>query len=250
MKKTFLKKTKNKEKGFAVLLSILVLASITGLVITVANVSFGITKSNQSIINSEKAFFAAETAAEITIYDIVNNNGGLGLPDRFNQPLINTGGATWSRQVRLDTTTLGLCSAPTPKPVCGNDPGGIVIGNEMKVTLNDGESFQLDLNITGGLYPSQIFIKWGPFPSRVFVAGAGEQVINNESDIFVPTSGILQASQEYRFRIINDSGSPVTYEIQNLDTVALPLGLNISATGFYQGTERRIDLTRPAWLIY
>lgn len=250
----FLKKDKQ-EEGFAVLLSVLVLASITGLVISVFNVSFRITKSNQSIINSEKAFFAAETAAEITIYDIVKNNRGLDLPDLVGQALGGNPGATWGRRVSLATLTPGLCSAPQPKPVCSDADGSISTTNDLSITLEDGESFQLDMDIVDpgnpSNYPANVRILGVTAGSRVIVSGNGQQEVKTSQTFIVPETDVIDPNLDYRFRIINESGSQQTYTITPLgSSVDFPLGLNISTVGIYQGTERRVDVTNPAWLIF
>lgn len=248
----FLKKNKN-EAGIAVLLSILVLVAILGLVVTVSNISFRITKSNQSINESEKAFFAAETAAELTIYDIVRNNRGLDLPDLVAQPLVGTEGATWDRQVRLATLTPGLCSAPQAKSVCTNSSGAVTSGNPLIINLEPGESFEFDLNIATAPYPNQVRINWsGAAQTRVLVSGENIQSIDTVTNVKVPASGVLDPNNDYRIRIINDDSSLVVYDLtpQGGGTSELPLGLNISATGFFLNTERRLEVFRPSWLIY
>ncbi len=247
--------TYNKEpEGIAVVLSVVVLSALIGLILYVSNITFRITATNRAIGTSEVAFFAAESAAELTIYEIEKKDYSRpDLPQLTGQALDSISGATWAREVNIATTTPSVCSVTNPRPACSDSEGTIVTGNPLEVTLNNGQSFQLDLNIRGATYPDSIRVTWpGGSGTDVIIANNSGQTTETNSPIQIPSSGTLDPSDGYRIRINNNSGGTIVYNIQpqGSGNVDLPLGLNIDTSGTYRETVRSIKLTRPAWLIY
>lgn len=241
-------------EGIAIILSVVVLAALIGLILSVSNITFRITSTNHTIGTSEVAFFAAESGAELTVYEIEKKDFGINdLPLLTGQVLNGVNGATWSREVRVATTTPSVCSVTNPKPACSNNGGTIGTSNPLEVTLANGQAFQLDLNIVGADYPDRVRITWsGGSGTEVIISNSTEQTIESNSPVTIPSSGTLDPADEYRIRINNNSGGSVVYNVlpQGGGNTVLPLGLDIDAWGTYRDTVRRIQLTRPAWLIY
>lgn len=242
-------------QGISVILSVIILATLVGLIITIATVAQTITRSNRSIENSEVAFYAAESAAELTVYEIVRNNRGLDLPHLMDQPLDVVADAFWDSEVKLSTSTPGLCGAPNPKPICSDDPGTITTSNALEVTLQPGQSFQMDLTLEGADYPDRVQITWsGGSATRVYTIDDGVQSVLTNSPVSFPKSPdyVIPANSP-RFRIVNEEPiDAVVYQIkpQGGSVPYLPLGLTISTIGKHNGTERRLDISHPSWLIY
>lgn len=251
---------KSQQSGISLILSIVVLMAIFGLVIVVADVAFDIRATSKAIGSSEVALFAAESAAELTIYNIENYGAGINLPPIPDQAITlpNGNNAYWNREVLAATTTPGLCTLadPTirPSPVCTNSAGTVVSAvNPLLVTLDNNRSFQLDLDIKRATssYPTHVYVDIGAGGSRLIVTGRNTQEIFTSGNITIPQTGTLQLEDDYKFRIINESGATQTYTIDTqVGHDELPLGLEIRTWGRYLATERNIVLIRPAWLIY
>jgi hypothetical protein len=256
------KKIKDQQSGLSLILSIVVLMAIFGLVIVVTDVAMDISASNRAIGTSEVALFAAETAAELTIYDVEYNNAGYGLTILPNDQeiVLTNDSAWWNREIQLATSSPGLCNPadPTiaPSPVCSANLGTINTGNPLQVNLPNGRSFQLDLDIQNAndYYPTHVFVtNTSGGASRLLVLGRNAQVTHDpfNGTVSVPSSGTLDPADNFKIRIYNDSGSTQTYTINTqTGNDELPLGLEIRAYGRYQDTRRDIVLVRPAWLIY
>lgn len=246
----------NKEpEGIAVILSVLVLAALMGLILSVANITYRVTTTNRAIGTSGVAFFAAESGAELTIYEIERKDYGRpDLPELTGQSIDTVSGATWAREVTIATTTPSVCSVTNPRPACSTGGGTVTNSNPLVVTLGNGQSFQLDLNLKGASYPDRVAVSWsGGSGTEVVVANTSGQTTETNSPVQIPQPpSTLDPVDEHRFRINNNSGGTVVYTIQPQGGggTDLPLGLNIDASGTFRETVRSIELTRPAWLIY
>ncbi len=251
MKDIFLK-AKNDNTGMTTLLVAIVLVAVSGLALIIANSNITVSRINQSIGGSEKAFYGAETATDITIFQIEKENGGLSLPVIVDKVMDGDNDVTWSREVLASYETPGLCSAFKTKPICSNSSGDINDANPLNVTLEDGEKFQFDLNISGADYPDSIEITWSGTGSTVLVFSNNGQTEYSTSPVTVPGSGVLDPDQGYRIRITNSSGSTVTYTItpQGGITTKLPMGLLVKTDGKYKKFIRKLDIIRPSWIIY
>lgn len=250
---------KSQQSGISLILSIVILMAIFGLVIVVADVAFDIRATNKAIGSSEIALFAAESAAELTIYEIEKNQASIDLTPIADQTITLPSGnvAYWNREVKLATSTPGLCNPAdptiTPSPACTANLGVVNTSNPLLVTLRNTQSFQLDLDIKNATstYPVHVNIDIGAGGSRLIVSGEGTQTTYTSGNITVPVAGVLEPEDDYKIRIINESGATRTYTISTQNNVdELPLGLQIRTFGRYLDTERDIVLIRPAWLIY
>ncbi len=242
-------KFQKNENGIALLLTVVILTAVLGLVISVSTVVMRIIKSNKAIGVSEIAFYAAEAATELVIYDIEVNGRGLDIIDVANEPMDTIPGATWSSQVRAQTAVPSLCGADEPKAVCGNGTT-VTSANPLLVTLSDGQAFQLELNLVGATYPDTVSISWNGGSTEVNLMSGSDISTENSSPVTFPSTGTIDPSSGDRFRIINNSGASQTYTITPSSGSPLPLGLKITATGRFSESERVIELTRPSWIIY
>jgi hypothetical protein len=245
---------KNREAGIALVLSVIVLAALIGLVIVVADLTTRATSDSNAIKATEIALAAAETAVELTIYDIEKNDKNL---TDFDPPITQSladgpPGAFWYREVKVSTSTPALCSSG--QPVCTDNDDIISASNPLSVTLQPGQSFQLDLDIGGAEYPNRVTVSWGGTNTRVIVlTPSGHETYTGQPVQIPDPPANLDPVDNYRFRIINESSSVRTYTIRpNAGTGAdeLPLGFKIIGIGTYQNVERRLEILRPAWVIY
>ncbi len=238
--------------GLTSLLSVTILVAVTGLALIIANSNLVILRVNKSIGGSEKAIYAAETAAEITIFQIEKEGKGLNLPKITDKVMDGDTGVTWSREVIVSYKTPGVCNAFVPKPICSNNDDNIRSSNILYVTLNGGQSFQFDLNIAGADYPDRLQISWTGSGTSVLVYSSAGQTEYTSSPVTIPASGTLDPVLGYRIKITNNSGNTVTYALrpQGGATTDLPMGLLIRTEGKYQSYIRKLEIVRPAWIIY
>lgn len=240
--------------GLTSLLTVIILVAVTGLSLIIATSNMIVVRINKSIGGSEKALYGAETAAEITIFQIEKEGGGLSLPQIVDKAMDSDPDVKWSREISVSYTTPGVCNAFKPKPICSDNSGNIDNNNILYVTLQDGERLQFDLNITGADYPDRLQISWTGSGSNVLVYTAGGQTEYTTSPVTIPEpgSGVLNPALGYKIRITNNSGDTVTYTLrpQGGVTTDLPMGLLIKTEGKYQNYVRKLEIIRPVWVIY
>ena len=263
-------------QGMALVLSVLILTNLFIISFIVADIVIRISKTGHEIGQSEIAYLAAETAIEKSIYHIEANRNitGIGTIQSPDEGALdyNTNG-TWSRYALASTDmrvtcvdSNGFITYPEEDPDDGensclytDNPGDITSDNPLIVHLQDGKSFQLELDIDGLNYPSYLTVSWqNKREGSVIVLDLNEeeeskQTIYDTNEVktcTIPQSGVLSASQ--RFRIINQSGSDMEYSIEpSLSDYSLPVGVLIHSQGNYQNKhERIIEVERRNWLIY
>ncbi len=240
---------KSNQEGIALLLTIVVLAAILGLAVSVSTVVMRVIQSNRSIGVSEIAFYAAEAAAELVVYDIEVNGKRLDIIDVVDEPLDTISGATWSSGVSVQTTVPSICSSSKPKVVCG-DSSTVTSANPLSVTLQDGQTFQFDFDLIGAVYPNTVQISWSGGGTRVDIMDGSDLSAETSSPVTFPPTGTINPNDGDRFRIVNSSGSEITYTITPSSGQALPLGIKITTKGRFSESERIVELTRPSWIIY
>lgn len=255
----FIKTIKSQQSGISLILSLVILVAIFGLVIAVADVAFDIRASNKSIGLSEKALFASESVIEWAIYEIEKDPSDAlnALPPVVDQAinLPDGGVAYWDRNVTPSIKTPGLCGADIPKPVCTDLNTPVNSSNDLRIKLEDGQSFQLDLDLdlTAVVedYPTHVNINITGLASRIIIIDDVGQETFTTGAVQIPQSSIIRDTAGLKFRLINESGGLQNYVLVTQGGAEdLPLGVDIDVTGRYQDVERQIRLTRPAWLIY
>ncbi len=243
-------------QGLSIILVLLIISSVlTGTVI----VGESIIRHSQIIKGaeiSEKAFFAAETAVEKAIYDVLKNYTNISTYSLSNT-LSN--GATY-------TVLPGGVAADTANPtggapiICADatcDAGGG--NNPWSFTLTDGESFQLNLDLNGATYPTTLRVeRSGSGLGDLIVyecttSGTPRMCSSGESQTFYPNfTGqdiTLGATTKYYRIRINNSGATGTYLLKPTAplSTALPIGVSITTKGSYAGYERQINDNYPKW---
>ena len=249
----------NNQKGLSLILSVVTLTSLMGLVISVANSDCRITKTNQAIGASEVAFYAAESAAELVLYDIEKNGRGLDIPDKSDVKVSDDNNAVLGSRVRLTRKSPARCA--TGKQVCSNNDGEVTTSNSLIFNLKPNQTFQFDFSILGADYPTKATLH---LPSNVdsniiFTTGeSGTQSLSDNTTIkggeviVAGETNSIDPSHARKFRVTNiDSSSQAqTYTLQIEGSINMPMGLIITTTGTYQGATRKLEIIRPAWLIY
>jgi len=241
-------KTK-KNQALSLILTLLVVSSILTGTVLVGDI---IIRHNQVVEGaeiSEKAYFAAESAMEKALYEILQNYVNAltytldeDLDDGANC-LINAG------DIAVDD------DCPNPDEVeCSN--GNITLDNPWVVSLSANQSFQLDLDIDGATYPTSLTIyKAGDEPSDLLVyectpAGTPRTCSTNLIQTFkvgFPYSFSLSDSKFYQIRINNLGDSSESYTLTPGGENTLPIGLEITTTGVYSGYERKLVNNFPKW---
>ncbi len=283
----YFKKQLKRQSGIALVLSVLILANLMMIALVVSDVILRIGKSSQGISQSEIAYFAAETAIEKAIYQIEKNKDASILPATGNLLNVN---ANWQLAIQSINTIAPTCfnnqneisfpadpkSGPALNLSCvyaEDSVSGLVNqnliekSNPFKVRLKPGKSFELGLNIAvpdnsgpsgSDFYPKAITIEWpAAADGHVIILTADNQMVDDTQMMTstgkIPSSGQMDNSPDYRFRISNNSASDVIYTIApNNASELLPVGISVTAKGYYDvdKKERIIIVERRSWEIY
>ncbi|MFH1890917.1 MAG: hypothetical protein ABIJ91_05145 [Candidatus Kuenenbacteria bacterium] len=263
-------------QGIALILSIFILSNLFIISFVVADIIIRIGKTGHGIGQSESAYLATETAIEKTIYAIEANRditqlGTMANPDTGDMDYTN---GSWSRYANVITKLALTCvdgsqkiTYPAQDPDDGEhsciyseiDNQDITNSNVFKVHLQDGRSFQLELDITGIDYPNFLTVSWqNKRPGQVIALDLEEDAGNIQTiydtdgikQFDLPKSGSLNGRQ--RFKITNKSGEDIIYTIKpSLSDYALPIGILIHTQGEYSNTHERIlEVERRNWQMY
>jgi len=231
--KNVLQQLKNNESGMSLLLVILILSSLLITVTTISNVTLRVGRSATQIMNSEIAYFAAESAIEKTLYNVEKTRS------------IDTGGNSCSG---YNFEGAGVCGMLDNEDV----KWGVKItqntANIQNISLKSGESYQLELDFDALDLPNKLSLSCPGNAKVIYLKKEGEQIKNLDctSDIVVGTGGVL--------RIINEAGADNEIKIipkkGDGSTGVFTIGIDIMATGRYRNQERRIEVGRINWRIY
>ncbi|MDD5173004.1 MAG: hypothetical protein PHG59_02575 [Patescibacteria group bacterium] len=220
-------------RALSLILTLLIISSIlTGTVL------FGevIIRHSQVILGaeiSEKSFFAAETAKEKACYQVFKN---------YQDPLsLNLSGTMEDEEQKYSVTTEIVYQT-----------------GDWIIDLDPQESFQLDMDINGVVYPSSIEIRRiGSTESDIVVyecnTGGDPRVCSSAASqyfsiIFPHPLSINYLDKYYKLRINNIGDSSETYTL--IPSANLPIGIQVNAIGEYSGYERRVKVVVPKWQKY
>jgi len=242
-------KLRGKSEGLSLILTLLIISSILTGTMLVGDVIIRHSQVVQGTEISEKAFFAAETAKEKACYEIFKN---------YKEITSFTLNGTMSDE---ETEYLATVEVDTncPTPGAGCNIGAITSTNAWSISLDSGESFQLDIDLNGATYPSSIQVsRSGLTASDVIVYECttsedpricSSTASQSFSIIFPYTFDISgYAGKYYKLRINNRGDSSETYTLT--PTSELPVGIEINATGTYSGYERKVKSVVPKWQKY
>jgi len=240
----FLKKAekiKKDKQGVSVLLAIMILSSLMILTIAMSDIVLRVGRSTNQIGQSEKAYFAAETAVEKAIYEIEKNNTIANL-DVSTPQTLTTSKASWTRTVSQNNTLIILCSQIiNQQGVCVNNSGGITTTNPLHAHLSEDKSLQIDFNFSGLSLPNNITITW---------SGNGEVIASNTTgQTSYNTSPVVLSNLNSYARIINKDNHLIDFELKPGNS-NFPISILITGTGIL-GTEKRIlQVEKKLWQIY
>ncbi len=216
-------KIKKNQQGVSILLAVLILSSLTIIVLAVSDVVLRVGRSSRQIGYSEIAYYSAEAGIENALYQIERNQTVVSLNNKTGN-LSDISGADWSLEL---------------EPI-------VAESNPYQVQIEDGESFQLELNFQDDNndlnYPSNIQVSW---------TGSAEVIVKTQTAQTTKTSSFVMNNLEnnlYVLRVLNSSGSTVTFNLNA--TSDLPIGIKLIATGNYKNEQRQIKVQRINWQIY
>ncbi|MFA6145734.1 MAG: hypothetical protein WC697_00170 [Patescibacteria group bacterium] len=243
------------KKGLSIILILLIISSILTGTVIVGETLIRHTQIVKGAEVSEKAFFAAETAVEKAIYQVLKNYVNISTYSIIDGELSN--GAQYN-------IALSGVAADTADPtgglpiICADTDCDGEGENPWSFDLDIGESFQLNLDLNGADYPDTLRIeRTGDGSSgdlivyQCIAPAAGTGICTSTSQLFNPnfTAQNIDVSTVptdfYRIRI-NNFGAVGTYTLKPIST-ALPIGVSITAKGSYQGYERQINDNYPKW---
>ncbi len=235
-------------RGIALLLTVILLGGLVLIAFAASSLVTAFGQTPKVLGNSEKAYYAAEAALERSLYEIEKQ--GAGLVDITGSGNLGGTAVTWSRKAFV-TAKIPL-GRNDVRPNTPNNP--VVSGtNPLLVTLQPGESFQLDLNIVGAVdpsYPQHVNISGSSSFSYIILENGVQVGPTTDTNQNVPATGNLDPSTGLRFKITNPSGFASTYTITPNGSNELPVALVVSATGVSGTEERTIEVERKAWLVY
>jgi len=240
---------KKDEHGISVLMSIIILSSLMIMTITISDIVLRVGRGSRQIGYSEIAYYAAETAVERGLYEIEKNRETTNL-NSLNQTWeedLEDSGGSWTRGVSLITNLTTECgSIVGQEGICVDVAGDITVSNPLKVQLDSGSSFQLDLNFLGMDFPNDFSIDWTG-TARVVVLDNNTDTQTTEQVSPVTLDNL--DTNLYLIRIINDNASQTTFTLLPAGD-ELPIGILMTGTGIYQDEQRVLEIERTNWQIY
>lgn len=246
--------TSRDPRGIALLITVILLGGLILIAFAASSLVMVFGQTSKVLGNSEKAYYAAESALEKGLYDV--EKLGLGLSSLSSSGIfINNDGTTvnWNRKAFV-TSKIPLGRTDVRPANAGNPT--ISGSNALLVTLLPGGSFQMDLNIVGATnlsYPSHISVSASSNFSYITLnevdGQTGPAMTTGQNQRF-PSTGTIDPLLGLRFKISNPTGGSVTYTIAPNGSNELPVALVISATGVSGNEERTVEVERKAWLMY
>ncbi|HPA25163.1 MAG TPA: hypothetical protein PLK76_00085 [bacterium] len=239
-----MKKIKNNQQGFSLLLTVLILASLMILTLTISDVVLRVGKSAESIGNSEVAYFAAETAVERALFQIEKNYSMADLTVSTPQNMSTTN-ATWTRTVvQNNAFDVSCADLGNNEGLCINNPGIISASNPLIVKLNSGSSFQIDLRYSAMETPNNLKIEWSGGTAKVIG-------VNNDGVQTVSTTPGMDHEVEKNYRIVNTTAGSglMVFELKPSAT-NLATSITVTGIGNYKNSQRVLEVEKKVWQIY
>ncbi len=229
-------------QALSIILILLIISSILTGTVIVGETIVRHTQIVKGAEVSEKAFFAAETAVEKAIYGVLKNYASVTTVTE-GSIIYGATSATYSASVSIDAE-----NPDTGIDITNSDP--------WIISLETGESFQLNLDLNSTAYPTALRIdRSGDGLGDLIIyqcTASSNGCSSTENQIFYSnfTGQDINLSPSipinyYRIRI-NNSGGTGTYTLKPT-SAALPIGVNITAEGSYGGYERQINDNYPKW---
>lgn len=246
------------KRAMSLILTLLIISSIITATVLVGEIIIRHSQVVRGAEISEKAFFAAEAAMEKTCYQVFKNYDDV---SSFSlSGVMSDGESGYSATVGVDVNCPDVSETEcdyycgTPSARCPVSPT-----NPWTITLSQGESFQLDIDLNQAAYPAEIQIsRAGSSETDISVyeceTGGTPRVCSSETSqsfsiTFPYTFNISDyANNYYKLRIYNAGDASESYTLT--PTGNLPLGIEISANGAYSGYKRNVKTNVPKWQKY
>ena len=225
----------NNKKAISLVITILIISSILVSTITVGDVIIRHSKTVKSSELSENAYFAAESALEKANYEILKNYDDI---SSYTLSGSMTNGGTYQiTDVNLDDRS------------------------SFEVTLGAGESFEMVLDFNGtNVYPPNVNVtQAGSISTDLIIhecttAGTPRVCDSGYVQVFkslLPHNfNIDEENKYYKIRINNlDAFSSETYTLTP-SSGNLPVGVEITSKGIYEGYERQAESSFPKSQIF
>ncbi|MBL7054001.1 hypothetical protein ISS06_02260 [Patescibacteria group bacterium] len=246
MNKKLLKKiinNPNNNQGLSLILTLLIISSILTGTLLVGDVIIRHSQVVKGTEISEMAYFASESAIEKAAFDVMENYVDISAYS-LSDSLTN------ESEYEIDVGEVVIDDS--------NPSSGDVIsaGHPWEITLAPNESFSLDMDINGAIYPTSIDIdKSGSVASDLLIYECTSlgtpricsAVSSQTFQVSFPyTLTVDSANKYYKIRINNIGAGSEIYSIEPANN-SLPIGVVINATGIYTGYERIISANFPKW---
>jgi len=211
------------QQGFSLILVMLVLGGILVVSLIVSSVVLRSSRSISKVSNSEKAYYAAETAAEKVLYVINKKHEDIG-SFRLSRKLDS------GAEYKLESIEQ-------------------IVFDEKDIELEKGQSYQLDLDLEGADYPEELTISG---EGKLIFLEIKKSNLSPENQIIEDFEGEQTvkfgdwSTYYYKLRIFNNTDTDQSYTLSG----KLITGAIIKTKGSYQGTERVLETKDLKWQIY
>ena len=223
---------KNKKRGFSLIVVSIILMTMFAGSLALSVLVLRTTRGVRSMLNSERAYYAAETAAERILYKVNKNYE--------------------------DITSISLSGSINGADY-GNDTLNPDLVSSFSQTLTDGKSLELSFDLNGATYPSSLNIKNLTETGGKVILLAFKKTTHqpdNQEIYTLPASSpsfttlyFDWANYYYKIRIINDTGDSAIFQIYP-SSGTFPLGLIISTWGKKGETKRILQTYLYKWQVF
>lgn len=232
-----------KQKGISLILTLLIISSVLTATLIVSETAIRQSQVVYGAEISEKGYFAAKTAVEIAAYDVLKDYQDI---SSYNLSESFDDGSDYQASVSTDT----LCPG-TETSISNSDP--------WVISLETGESFDLDLDINGASYPTSLTISQTGTESTdliLYYCEIDEETrtcSTTKTQVFYtsfPQTINIDGGKYYWIRINNNGSSTESYTLTPSADNDLPIGVEINAIGEYKEYQREINQNVPKWQKY
>ncbi len=261
------------QAGFSLVLTLLILAGMLASSLAISDMVFRVGRSVGNASNSEMAYYAAETAAEKTLFAVNQEYQNI---DDWELSVAETPAAapiTAGYRAETINPIISCVVAPLSDPICIPDGSLAIHGS-----LAPGQSYELDLDImTDDPYGVKFDLTANPpanLPGAILIdsyslkpatgygpAGAPWGEIIKRGSILDPTdpahlSDTYSTTTEdyfHKIRLVNSGPNNLTYSIYSADDPSISppiLELLIRTRGFFHNTERQLETKLNKWHTY
>lgn len=234
----------NSRSGISLLLTVTMMGGLLFITSATASMIWTVSKTSRSIGDSEQAYFAALTAVEEALYKYEKD--GMALDElQETQPHAILGNAFYTTDATVDTYIPSYANYFS----VDEETQPISNSNSLFVTIPSGKTFYISMAIPGVTYPTQVRFT-NETSNDVEITSFANGIQSDQTltyngqdhQLNVPANGS-------KIKIKNLTGNNAQIEIRPTGGT-LPIGIIITGTGTYRNTVRKIEVAKPAWVIY